>query len=440
MSLKKKLNRLKPHLTGGQKPLPAESAARPLPVIPEEIPYSDIWEQESVKPYFFDGNYCLVREVTYPLMHKHGKYRFADAAEAVARWNEAGTSHPLSAAGHKPGDLFFFDTETTGLGGGAGNTIFLLGHARLTSDRVVLTQHILPQPGAEVALYQSFLASVDYTTLVTYNGKAFDWPQVKTRHTLVRDHVPKLPAFGHFDLFHGARRLWKHKIDRMKLSAVEKEILGFERKDDIPGYLAPMIYFDFLERKNPEGLLGVIKHNELDILSLITLYAHLSFQLLGEDRARTSKEAFEVGRWFSYLGEREKAKELFQDIAEAEDSESIAAKHALAYEFKRVKEWKKAVPLWESSASGGEPIKRVEACIELAKYHEHHSKDYEAAAHYCEKAISLLNSMENGKKNGRVTADLDKRINRIMSKQVKREHISVGMIASQELKSHGDLS
>ncbi len=114
---------------------------------------------------------------------------------------------------------------------------------------------------------------MNYKTLVTYNGKSFDWPQVKTRHTLVRDHVPKLPAFGHFDLYHAARRLWKHKLDRLKLSVVEKEVLGVERVDDIPGFLAPMIYFDFIESKQPDGMIGILKHNEIDIL--ITCYAYI---------------------------------------------------------------------------------------------------------------------------------------------------------------------
>lgn len=420
MSLKSKLNRLKPHLAGGQNNSRGPVEEVRVQDTGREIPFRKVWERENVKPFYFDGNYCLVRKVSYPLSHRHGKYQFGEAAEAVARWNLEGISHPLSAAGHRPGDLFFFDTETTGLGGGAGNTIFLLGHAVLTQDAVILTQHLLPQPGAEVALYQSFLQSVNYTTLVTYNGKAFDWPQVKTRHTLVRDHVPKLPAFGHFDLFHGARRLWKHKIDRMKLSVVEKEILGFERKDDIPGFLAPMIYFDFLERKDPEGLLGVIKHNELDILSLITLYTHLSFQLLGEDKNRTATEAFEVGRWFSYIGEREKAREMFKHIAEGNEAGSIAAKHALAFEYKRNNEWEKAIALWEDSSQIGDPIKRFEACIELAKYHEHHIKDYGLAANYCEKAKNLLNSAENGKMNKRMTAELEKRMNRIMAKRNKK--------------------
>ena len=80
----------------------------------------------------------------------------------------------------------------------------------------MLKQHILSQPGSEVPLYKSFLESIDYTNMVTYNGKAFDWPQVKTRHTLIREHVPKLPAFGHFDLYHAARRMWKHRLERIK--------------------------------------------------------------------------------------------------------------------------------------------------------------------------------------------------------------------------------
>ncbi len=121
----------------------------------------------------------------------------------------------------------------------------LLGHARVYDDRVVVKQHLLPKPGHEAALYHSFLSEVDIQSLVTYNGKAFDWPQVKTRHTLIRDRVPKLPDFGHFDLLHGSRRLWKHKFDRVSLGTVEKEELGVVRTEDTPGYLAPMMYFHF---------------------------------------------------------------------------------------------------------------------------------------------------------------------------------------------------
>lgn len=415
MSLKNKLNRLKPHIKSGSEKPKAE------PVIAEkteDIPFLDVWKQEQVSPFYFDGQYCLVREVSYPLDHQHGDYKFGDLLEAVSLWNEEQTKHPLSAAGLSPADLVFFDTETTGLGGGAGNTIFLLGHASISGNTVKLKQHILPNPGAEVALYQSFLMNADYTTLVTYNGKAFDWPQVKTRHTLVRDHVPKLPSFGHFDLYHAARRLWKHKIERMKLSIVEQEVLGLERKDDIPGFLAPMIYFDFLERKNPEGLLGVIKHNETDILSLLTLYTHLTFQILGRDRSQTPRETYEVGRWFSYLGESDKAKQAFTGLLDGGNEEEISAKHALAFEHKKHKEWHKAVPLWKESADKGTKKQRGEACIELAKHFEHREKNLELALRYCRIAEELLRNETGATKKDMIfMQELEKRIKRISRKE-----------------------
>ena len=94
---------------------------------------------------------------------------------------------------------------------------------------------------------------------------------------------PKLPEFGHFDLYHASRRLWKDKLERVKLSMVETEILGINRKMISHGYLAPMIYFDFVERKNPEILFGILKHNELDVYRLFALYIHISKQILQID-------------------------------------------------------------------------------------------------------------------------------------------------------------
>ena len=61
--------------------------------------------------------------------------------------------------------------------------------------------------------------------------------------------------------------------------------------------------------------MGFLNHNEFDILSLITLYTHLSFQLLGLDENQTGKESFEVGRWFSYIGEKKVAEKVFSELA-----------------------------------------------------------------------------------------------------------------------------
>lgn len=388
MSIKKKLNRLKPHLTGAK----AEKNDRPQPQVEKfaaELPFADVWRGNGVLPFFLEEDYCLVRKVAYPLDTKHGKYPFSEFRKAVAAWKESDYRHPLSAANHQPEDIFFFDTETTGLGGGAGNTIFLLGHASVTENEVILTQHILPRPGSEVPLYQSFLESIDYTNMVTYNGKSFDWPVVKSRHTLIREHVPKLPPFGHFDLYHAARRIWKHRLERLTLSIVEKEILGFERKDDIPGFLAPMIYFDFVERQDPEGMLGILKHNELDILSLISLYTHLSYQLLRQSPGQTARERFEVGRWYSYIGESETAEKVFTELSEGNEIAAVQARHALAFQAKKQKDWQRAVGLWKNVAEHASGRIQFEACIELAKIYEHQFKKFEQALDYTEQALTI---------------------------------------------------
>jgi uncharacterized protein YprB with RNaseH-like and TPR domain len=415
MSLKTKLNRLKPHL--GINENKAEPTSQKQGAI-AEIPYLEEWKKAQVTPYYFDNDYCLIREVTYPLTHHHGKYQFKDLFTAVRAWNESKLKHPLSAAGHMPDDLFFFDTETTGLGGGVGNTIFLLGHARVTESFVTVKQHILPHPGAEIPLYQSFLESINYKTLVTYNGRAFDWPQVKTRHTLIREHVPKLPAFGHFDLYHAARRMWKHRLDRLKLSMVEEEILEVGRKDDIPGFLAPMIYFDFLERKQPDGLLGVIRHNEQDILSLIVLYIHLSFQLLQMDENQSANETFEVGRWFSAVGDTTHAKKVFDDLLHKKDQNSAKVMHALAMEHKRGKEWGRAVHLWQRVAEIGPLPLKMEACIELAKVFEHRIKKLELAIKYSEmaKSFALADASQN---NVQLLEKINKRLERLRKKRAR---------------------
>ncbi|OCA90884.1 hypothetical protein A8F94_03175 [Bacillus sp. FJAT-27225] len=400
MSLKNKLNRLKPHLSASHKSSGHETGEhlnqRPkgewddktrLQEVTAEIRYWEEWKKAGVKAFHFDGNYCLVREVFYPLHHQHGRYQFSDFHEAVSLWEETGIDHPLSAKGHSAEELFFFDTETTGLGGGTGNTIFLLGQARISEKHLHLKQHILPHPGAEVPLYQSFLESVDYRTLVTYNGKSFDWPQVKTRHTLVREHVPKLPEFGHFDLYHAARRLWKHKLERMKLSMVEKDVLGVEREDDIPGFLAPMIYFDFVETGRPDGMLGIMKHNEIDILSLVTLYTHLTFQLCGRDRDRTRQESLEVGQWFSAVGNHSEASKTYSELIDGNDQQAAIARLRLAYSCKKEKQWAEALDLFKAASESPSNEISLEASIESAKILEHRFRDYRSAYHYTDLAF-----------------------------------------------------
>ncbi|PFA70078.1 hypothetical protein CN378_01875 [Bacillus sp. AFS015802] len=392
MSLKNKLTRMKKHIIredGTDMPKEQPSVEQQA-----ELPFLDAWKENGSTLYFIDDDFCLVREKRYPIDHQHGNYTFKDFIKAVDAWQGFKGHHPLSSKGLSHEEMFFFDTETTGLGGGVGNTIFLLGHGRVTDKEVIVTQHFLPQPGSEIPLYHSFLSNVDYNTLVTYNGKAFDWPQVKTRHTLIKDHVPKLPAFGHFDLYHGSRRLFKHKLESVKLINVERNILGFNRVDDVPGYLAPMIYFDYIERKDPEGIFKVMTHNELDILSLITLYTHLTSQLLDIHEQATGQERFEVGRWLEYTGNRKIAKERYKGIIKEEEEPNYEAVHQLALHYKREKQEDKAIELWESIHEEASVSIRKAALLELAKLYEHKTKDLQRALKMCAQLLNLMEKTE----------------------------------------------
>nr|WP_246203831.1 ribonuclease H-like domain-containing protein [Pallidibacillus pasinlerensis] len=392
-----------------------------------EIPHLEKWASFDTSPYFLDNEYCLIRKKRYPIHTKRGKYTFNDFKTAVSAWQKTNIEHPLSTKGFQPTDLFFFDTETTGLGGGVGNTIFLLGYAYFENDEVVVKQHLLPEPGGEIPLYDSFLKSIDYTTLVTYNGKAFDWPQVKTRHTLVREHVPKLPQFGHFDLLHASRRLWKGELESVKLSIVEKEILGIEREDDVPGFLAPMIYFDFVETKNVDGIMKIMEHNEDDVLSLIALYTHISFQLLGLDREQSKTEQIQVGKWFSSLNQSKQAIKLYEQALDNFDGkESWQAKYDLAMQYKKQKQIEHSLPLWKEIIDEGRGIVKVKSTIELAKYLEHKRKSFQDAINVAREGLYELKRIKKISNTfpENLQEDLQKRIGRLQEKIQKKSYNS----------------
>ncbi|KKI88740.1 hypothetical protein WQ54_29975 [Bacillus sp. SA1-12] len=411
MSLKNKLNRMKKHVIRNED--------SPETKKEESNPVAERWKEHQAQIYSYDGQSCLIREVTYPLDYQHGLYQLGKFHNIVSMWNESDSSHPLSCKGHKASELFFFDTETTGLGGGTGNTIFLLGQAQVLSDRVVIKQHLLPKPGNEVALYQSFLTGINSKTLVTYNGKAFDWPQVKTRHTLIRESVPSLPAFGHFDLFHAARRLWKNELDSVRLANVEEKILQIVRENDIPGFLAPMLYFQFVKEQHPEIIMGVLKHNEIDVLSLITLYTHLSIKLLNTEQTASTIEHYEIARWLDYVGDKASAFSAFQSLADKGEDHRDEATFNLALHHKRQQDWEKAKEKWIDivSTSTNQGIVK-KASIELAKYYEHKEKNVEKALYYSEHAEKTIKKLIQEQPS--LTSELDELQKRKM--RLKRKY------------------
>ncbi|WP_026671904.1 ribonuclease H-like domain-containing protein [Alkalihalobacterium bogoriense] len=415
MSLKGKLSRLKKDLGISEHIRNDEQLQRGSDEL-STIPFIEKWDKLESKPAYYESMYCMIREKNIPIHQNHGRYSFVQLHPVMEKWNELRTNHPLSAACRKQSDLLFFDTETTGLSSGAGNSIFLLGYSQVQEHSVVVKQYFLPGPEHEVAFYHHFLTDVsDFSNLVTYNGKAFDWPQVKTRHTFVRNEVPKLPLFGHFDLLHGARRLWKNTLPSCKLSVVEKEILQFQRIEDTPGYLAPMLYFDFIHEQDPDFIEGVLEHNEWDVLSLITLYIHLSICLQEYDSFSLHPiEKFEIARWYEAVGEQSIALFLYKSVLESETSVQYDAVLPLAKLYKKNQQYQKAVHVLEHAMTTA-AFPKYGWCHELAMLYEHQWKDVEKALHYAKQAMELVKKSKT-KKSDQELLQLMKRIERLTRK------------------------
>ncbi|QOY34860.1 ribonuclease H-like domain-containing protein [Anaerobacillus isosaccharinicus] len=408
MSLKNKLLRMKGHMQLPEKREPH--------VETRTTDDGQDWSSISGTPLFLDEQWTIFREVHYPIDYKFGVHRFSELKGVIQLWNEADLNHPLAATGIKENQLVFFDTETTGLGTGTGNTIFLLGYCHIEDDVVKVKQFFLPGPAHEAAMYYHFLDDVqDLSNLVTYNGKAFDWPAVRTRHTLVRDKVGKLPKFGHDDLLHASRRLWKDTLPSCRLSIVEKEILSIERDGDTPGSLAPLLYFDYLREKDPKIIEGVLKHNEMDVLSLIVLYIHLSKKLL--NKASTSmNEMYEVARWFEKEKEMTRATLLYEQVTKSQSPRQNDALLALGLIFKKEKKLEEAVDCFLQLADK-ESGPSVRACIELAKLYEHQFKDIEKAFFYTELAYHRQKHISRLLKERKLLQELKLRSERLNNKR-----------------------
>src|SRR6185295_8574993 len=87
--------------------------------------------------------------------------------------------------------------------------------------------------------------------------------------------APPFARKPHLDLYHPLARLYRGAYADGRLSTFESELCGVAREHDLPGSLAPAAWFDFLGER-PHRLEAVFRHNELDVLSLVTLAAHLS--------------------------------------------------------------------------------------------------------------------------------------------------------------------
>jgi len=360
-----------------------------------------------------DNGSCYVIENRYPVTYLHGGCCLGDAQCAnMPSMRRVCRDLPLDA---NIEDFLFLDTETTGLSGGTGTVAFLAGAGFFLGDEFVLRQYFMRDYDEEPAMLTALdeLLS-DRKGLVTFNGKSFDWNLLQSRFTFNRMR-PALKDPIHMDLLFPSRRIWRLKLESCRLTSLEENILGEYRIDDIPGAQIPSIYFEYLDSRDATDIKRVIKHNELDILSLVSLMVRISCKLdnpLGE--ADGAQELLGLGRIFEANGEYATVIHCFENCMESEIlSVKDAASRRLSNIYKRSGNYSRAVEHWESMLADSK-MTDIFPLIELAKYYEHREKDVSKAIDLVEKAMKI--SSRVGFMNNLYYNDLKKRIERLKRK------------------------
>ncbi|WP_158602164.1 ribonuclease H-like domain-containing protein [Cohnella endophytica] len=369
----------------------------------------------------------LLRKIEYSFPYRHGTHELADLHGCSPFLQPIAFRQNKKDEVIAPEHLLFLDTETTGLGVGTGNVPFMIGFGYITETAFVVEQTLIRHPGEEKAMLSYLLGHMkNKSHLVTYNGRTFDWP-VLTNRFILNGWRKSGADPGHIDFLHPSRALWRTTLPSCRLSTVEVERLGIQRGEDVPGSLAPALYFQYLSDGNPDHLHGVYTHNEKDILTLASLCVHFGLLLSGRNdaeiiEASESEELFRTASWLEQHGEAILAERLFDRLGEREVIGEGGWSLALAARFKRSGQYARALPLWKKASEYAEAATapKLDAHVELAMYFEHRDKRLDMALHYAEKALELAlrraRLISDAKKRREEKEALQRRVARLREK------------------------
>jgi len=286
----------------------------------------------------------------------------------------------------------FLDTETTGLAGGTGTFAFMIGLGFFEGDGFLVHQFFMrdySEERASLSLLKGLLESFQF--LITFNGRLYDIPLLETRFILSR--LPsKIKEMPNFDLLYPSRRIWKGAYDNCRLITLESQLLGMERRDDVPSEWIPYLYFDYLQTGDASKIHRVFYHNQMDILSMVALAGriHLTYHDPQAAQPRKGIEHFALGRLFWEHRYPEKAISCFEiALKRCDENLSWEVMRWLSMALKKTGQGEKARSLWEEMVTW--PYQKdTFPYIELAKYHEHRLKDFDRAVAYVEKALEQI--------------------------------------------------
>jgi uncharacterized protein len=329
------------------------------------------------------GTLVRVRRTVSPT-HRHGHHGLGDGCDVapgllalLARTEEAPPAD---------GQVLFLDVETTGLAGGTGTYAFLVGAGFREGDSFVLEQYFMRDFDEEPAL----LAALDpllarAAAVVTFNGTGFDLPLLETRFILARRPWPKIV---NVDLLAPARRVWSATLEDCRLPTLEREVLGLERANDVPGWEIPARFFAYLRDREAGRLRPVFAHNADDVFSLVALLGWLARALRGEAPRLSAGEMAGLGRFWERI-DADRSVECYRVALGAGLDGPFAhwVRLRLAWWEKRRARWDAARALWEAATRAERFDPRP--WEELAKFHEHRRRDLTTAYDLVSAALAM---------------------------------------------------
>lgn len=335
----------------------------------------------------FGSTFVVEKDYSFDEIMGNGSQTNGVSLEMIAKW-----SGYSSIIGQSVEEFLFLDTETSGLSGGTGTFVFLVGLGYWTKDGFHTIQLFLRDPAVEPGFLSGlahYLSS--YKTIVTFNGKSFDVPMLNARH-VINGFTTPFSEIQHIDLLPLARRLWRNRLASRALKDLEVEILDVSRTDEeVPGWMIPELYYEYLRTKDARPLANVLYHNAQDILSL-GLLMNVMAELLENPLEVSPNEGLDliaVARMYEEINHWDYAVQLYEhSLAEGNLPLPFYLDTIRRYAnlYRKQERYEEALQLWIKAAEHRQP----DACIEIAKYYEHRQKDCGRALKWVEKALAYV--------------------------------------------------
>lgn len=359
-----------------------------------EKPPKPRYEPEKRVPFSFNDN-------SYSLDARYGRITIRDGLKISSDTLICLSGDP-DFSGLDLSSSLILDLETTGLSGGTGTIPFNIGLGYYSGDKFWVRQYFLGEPAAEEQMIQEmagFFKEMDFRSIITYNGKAFDIPLLETRFILHREPF-RLNSLPHLDFLFPARRLWKHKYESCRLYHLAQEVVGTGRTEDIPSAEIPWRYFQYLQTGNYDLIEPVLYHNAEDILSLlgVVVVGGSIFAEEGGECLADAMDYFGAGKILEITGDKERSIAFYQRALNGRltDQVTIQAKKRLADFYKRAQDWEKAVFLWrELTSLDNISAEHLFSFRELSMYFEHVEANYQEAHQFAEEGYVLSMSLSS---------------------------------------------